>query len=271
VPELDAERCRMQTYLEQSGVRVIVPEPLPFERAAYMAALEEALTDSLLFVQLLASEALPMAPEDPATDVMLQIETAQRLKKPILQWRDPALDLNAVSDEAHRSRLQANTVERMGIEEFKAFVAKRALVKPAPPTPPRPAQEGSLLSGFVFLDRDPTDHATAKPIVDYLKELKVHCALPLDHGKPEEIRLDLEENLSTCEALIIVYGDVPPGWVRGRFRQSRKIKREQPLARQGIYEGPPSSKEDLNLPTLEVIPCRTGFEPDKLLEFLKQQ
>lgn len=271
VPELESERYRFLTYLNQSGVRVIGPESLPFERAAYLEALEAALGESVLFAQLLAQEPLAPVPDDAASDVMLQLETAQRLGKPILQWRAPTLDLNTVTDEKHRALLQANTVEQMGIEEFKAFVAKRALAKPAAEAPLREAREGSLLNGFVFIDRAIEDSKTVEPILEFLGEMKVDCVLPLDKGDPEEIRLDLEENLSTCEALIIVYGDAAPGWVRAQVRQYRKAKRERPLERQGIYYGPPS-KDDLGLalPALKIIPCREGFAREKLLEFLSR-
>jgi len=273
-PELDNERYRFQTYLNQSELRVIIPESLPFERDAYVAALEAALTECAVFAQLLASVPLQPVVDDAASDITLQLETAQRLGKPVLQWRDPTLDLSTVTDEKYRALLQANTVEAaMGIEEFKAFVANRALAKPSGQSSQRPVSEGALLNGFVFLDRASVDTETAEPIVDYLSELKVECVLPLEKGDPEEIRLDLEESLSACEALIIVYGDAPPGWVRAQVRQYRKAKRERPLALQGIYDGPPPLKSDLGLalPALKIIPCRQGFAPDKLLEFLSRR
>jgi hypothetical protein len=271
VPELENERYRFQTYLNQSEVRVIGPESLPFERAAYLEALEAALGESVLFAQLLGQDPLAPVPDDAASDVALQLETAQRLGKPILQWRAPTLDLDAVTDEKHRALLQANTVEQMGIEEFKAFVAKRALTKPIAEAPLREAREGSLINGFVFLDRAIEDSKTVEPILEFLGEMKVDCVLPLDKGDPEEIRLDLEENLGSCEALIIVYGDAAPGWVRAQVRQYRKAKRDRPLELQGIYYGPPS-KDDLGLalPALKIIPCRDGFAREKLLEFLRR-
>ncbi len=272
VPELAAEWCRVQSYLEQNGLHVITPEILPFERVAYMSALEAALAESILFIQLLGREPVMAEPDDAASEIALQVETAQRLKKPIIQWRDPALDVSTITDEKHRSALLASTVEQMGIEDFKAFVAKRALAKPRLPRHTSEIQEGSLLDGFVFLDRAQVDKNTAKPIVALLNDLKVDCVEPLDQGDPEDIRVDLEENLSGCDALIIVYGDAPPGWVRAQVRQSRraKAKRGHPLILQAIYEGPPLPKEDLalNMPGLKVIPS-TELNPDKLREFLQ--
>jgi hypothetical protein len=272
VPELDGERSRFRTYLEQVGLRVIMPESLPFDRADYIRAFEAALVDSALFVQLLAREPVPAEPDDAASEITLQVETAQRLGKPILQWRDPALDLSAVADEKHRALLQANSVEQMGIEDFKAFVAKRALAKTRPPRHTSQIQGDSLLEGFVFLDRAEVDKNTAEHIAALLNDLKVDCVEALDHGDPEDIRVDLEENLSGCEALIIVYGEAPPGWVRAQVRQSRraKAKRDRPLARQAIYEGPPVPKADLalHMPGLKVIPSRE-LNSDKLREFLR--
>ena len=130
-PEVDSGRFRLQTYLGQSDLRVVTPESLPFERTAYMAALEREMNKCVVFVQLLGREAVVPAPDDAASDPEVQLATAQRLGKPILQWRDPTLDVSTVQDEKQRALLQANTVEQMGIEEFKQFVAKRALAKPA--------------------------------------------------------------------------------------------------------------------------------------------
>ena len=100
-----------------------------------------------------------------------------------IQWRAPTLDLSTVTDEKHLALLHANTVEQMGIEEFKAFVTKRALAKPAAEAPLRDVPEGSLLNGFVFLDRATEDGKTAEPIIEYLSELKVECKLPRDKGQ----------------------------------------------------------------------------------------
>jgi hypothetical protein len=260
-------------YFRQAGLRVLTPETLPFEREAYLKALHAALTESVVFVQLLSAE--PPAPDldDAASDIALQFETAQHLGITILQWRDPALDLSTITDEKHLATLQANSVEKMGIEEFKAFVAKRALTKPATHAPPRAVRDGSPLNGYVFLNRAIEDRDTARPIAELLSELKVDCMLPLDRGDPEEIRTDLEENLRECEALIIVYGVASPGWVRAQLRQYRKARRERPLVIQAIYEGPPPAKDDLGvvLPGLRVIPCREGFARERLIDFLLRQ
>jgi len=271
--EYTSERVRFLTYMNQSQVRVLESEPLPFEHGPYLEALEAALNECVLFVQLLSAEPIVASRDDPASDVGLQLQMAQKLGKAILQWRDPTLEIATVSDDKHRALLQANTVEQMGIEEFKAFVAKRALAKPIKTTTVRETPEGSLINGYVFLDRAIEDIQTAQPILDFLDELKVDCVVPLAKGDPQEIRVDLEENLSACEALIIVYGDAAPGWVRAQVRQYRKAKRDRPLGLQGIYEGPPETKDDLGLamPALKIIPCRDGFASDKLLEFLKEQ
>ena len=242
VTALDEERIRVITYLRQAGLRVLTPETLPFEREAYLKALHAALTESVVFVQLLSAE--PPAPDldDAASDISLQFETAQRLGITILQWRDPALDLSTITDEKHRATLQATSVEKMGIEEFKAFVAKRALTKPATHAPPRPVRDGSPLNGYVFLNRAIEDRDTARPIAELLSELKVDCMLPLDRGDPGEIRTDLEENLRECEALIIVYGVTSPGWVRAQLRRYPQSTTRAPPRYTGDLRGPTAGK-----------------------------
>jgi hypothetical protein len=156
----------------------------------------------------------------------------------------------------------------MGIEEFKALVVKRARAKPAP-APQPVAEPGSPLNGFVFLNHAAEDIETAKPVLKALGDSRIACMLPLEEGDPSEIREDLEENLRECEALIIVYGAAPVGWVRQQVRQFRRARRTRPPLAHGIYEGPPSAKSPLGfeLPGLKIIDCRDGFLEERLQQF----
>jgi hypothetical protein len=98
------------------------------------------------------------------------------------------------------------------------------------------------------------------------------CATPLREGDPAEIRQDLEENLSDCDGVIVVYGAVTANWARGQLRQCRKImsKRERPLKALAVYEGPPEEKIPLDfmLPNMLLIDCRQCLVEEKLQPFL---
>ena len=62
-------------------------------------------------------------------------------------------------------------------------------------------------------------------------ERQLQRAVPILQGSSEEVRLDLEENIVECDALVMVYGETTPVWVRGQLRLYSKLKhrRKQPL------------------------------------------
>ena len=97
--------------------------------------------------------------------------------------------------------------------------------------------------------------------------------MPLQRGKPSEIREDLEHNLLECDALVVVYGRSTAAWVRSQLLQCRKSfsKRDSPLQSLSVYQGPPGPKEplDLRLPNMQIIDCVSGFKEAKLKSFIE--
>ena len=96
--------------------------------------------------------------------------------------------------------------------------------------------------------------------------------MPLATGSPDDIRTDLEENLLTCDGLLLVYGRTTASWVRSQLRQGRKImsQREQPLSAMAVFEGPPPAKVglDLMLPNLLQLDCRSGVSSAAVRKFV---
>ena len=71
--------------------------------AAFQQALDNDLTQSTLFVQLLSGVLGKKPPDLPQGYVRLQCERARALGTPILQWRSPELDCATIQDADHRS------------------------------------------------------------------------------------------------------------------------------------------------------------------------
>jgi hypothetical protein len=97
--------------------------------------------------------------------------------------------------------------------------------------------------------------------------------MPLGQGRPEEIRLDLQENLKTCDGVLFIYGGTSPSWVRNQVLQGRKIisQREERPRAIGVVDGPPSDKAalDFALPDLLRFDCRQGVNGGVLRPFLE--
>jgi len=102
----------------------------------------------------------------------------------------------------------------------------------------------------------------------------VECFWPLLEGPPEQVRRDLEENLTSCDGLVLIYGASEASWVRNQLRQGRKIlsQRERDLAALAIYLGPPPQKPELAIAMPEIITLdgRVGLSPESLLPFVER-
>ena len=98
----------------------------------------------------------------------------------------------------------------------------------------------------------------------------VSAAVPILQGSSEDVRLDLEENIVECDALVMVYGETTPVWVRGQLRLYSKLKhrRKQPLKALALYLGPPESKPDIGMDLPEIR--RIEFREDMAAESVKQ-
>src|SRR5262249_23344875 len=115
-------------------------------------------------------------------------------------------------------------------------------------------------SSLVFIDADRSDLRIAKAIQSEFSRYRVPIVVPTLEGPAEDVRTDLEENLIECDALILVYGDTTPLWVRGQLRLFNKIKAKRlaPPRLLAIYTGPPADKPDIgfSFPDIREIDCR---------------
>ena len=86
------------------------------------------------------------------------------------------------------------------------------------------------------------------------------------------MRLDLEENIVDCDALVMVYGETSPVWVRGQLRLYSKLKhrRREPLKALAIYIGPPDIEARHRHGPAECmqIDCRAGMTAEPVRAFL---
>jgi hypothetical protein len=193
----------------------------------------------------------------------LQFERAITRGLPILQWLRPDIDPATVSDPQHASLLSGENVMRIGLEAFKSDILKRLERKPPPPPPGEQ---------FVFINADGSDLKLAENLKREFSTFNVTAAVPILQGSSEDVRLDLEENIVECDALVMVYGETSPVWVRGQLRLYSKLKhrRRQPLKALALYLGPPESKPDIgmDLPEIRRIDYREGTAAESLRQFL---
>ena len=264
--DLETRREEVRRYLSQAGLDVLPQTYYPRDDAGLFAqAMNADLAKCKVFVQLLGAFPGRKQPAVPKGYPALQHELAQEAKIPILQWRSRDLDVSSVEDPIQRGLLNGETVRACGIEEFKQTVVEEAR-RPARAIPQRSKDV------LVFVNNDSPDRELAQSVAELLLKEGVGSLLPLASGNPEEIRMDLEQNLLDCDGLLLLYGATTASWVRSQLRQGRKIisQREQPLAAMAVCEGPPPDKVglDLMLPDLQQLRCRGGVNPAPVRSFV---
>jgi hypothetical protein len=267
--DLEEREDELKAYLDQSGFEVLPANRYPQSSADdFEQAMLAELQRCQLFLQLLSTSRgreLDFAPGRRLPQLQNEIAARRGIKR--MQWCERGIDLSAIHDLQHKALLES--ARACGIEEFKR-VAVAAANEPLATSKPPPPRAGLAL----FLNADMADRALAAKVSEAFATIGVDCFMPLTEGKPEEIRLDLEHNMTECDGLVLVYGAANPQWVRSQLLQGRKIlsTRARPLAGLAILEGPPPEKQGLALAAsrLGLLNCREGIDLGVLRRFVQE-
>jgi hypothetical protein len=262
--DMDPRREQVRRYLEQAQLQVL-PVRRHLEGQAFRDALDQALGQSTLFIQLLSEYSGRHPPDIPQGYTRLQLERARALQLPILQWHDPTLKLEQVESQEQRELLEAVSVYAEPLESFKQRIVQQAL-----PPPPLPLTVRAS-APVVFINTERRDRTLAEAIRDHV-DARLLATLPVSKGTAAEVRKDLEHKLVDCDALIVVYGEKTLAWVENQLLYCNKMapRRDRPFLCLGVYDGPPEDKPAVStrMPGLEILVCRQRFDPQRLQAFL---
>jgi hypothetical protein len=268
--------------LRQQGFLVVPAVPLTqYGRGKYLHALEDGLNQAVVGVQLLG----PKEGHRPAwggrsSFVALQAsaadETARARGLPVLRWRPRDIDLDRVTSADYRALLTSGSVLAQGLEEFKQEILRscdgqaKAMAPVAVPDPP---QSGD--APYIYVNAEAVDRELGLRVLEALAGLGVTSVLGpriAPHDAPEEIRRAQQDQLEACDGVVLIYGQVSPGWVQSQWAFARRTLAEQrrPL-RAAVLDGPPSEKPpvDLRGPGILMLDCRAGFDPGVLGDFVR--
>ena len=240
--DLDPEREEVRRYAVQAGLRVLPERFYPRDDvAAFSTKFQEDLAQSNLVVQLLSNVSGRKPEGAPAGFPGLQDSLAAAAGKPHLKWRRSGLDLNGVKERepAYGEVLAGADVRECGLEEFK-----RAVVDTVRKSAPQPKPKGT--NEFqVLISADLADGDDAKALCKLLDEAGENWIRPQDKGDPARLRQSLEQALSACDALVMLYGKTDPEWVAAQIVQARRTfsTRESPPSGMALIELPPDIKD----------------------------
>jgi hypothetical protein len=126
----------------------------------------------------------------------------------------------------------------------------------------------------IYLICDQADLENIHPVEDFLFNKGFEVILPAFEGDQTELRLDHQENLKNCDAVLIYYGAGNELWLRSKTRDLLKIAgygRKKPLNVKSVVLASPfnSQKERFRSHEVKVISL-AGNDLSALEEFVKE-
>lgn len=288
--DLREEHDILRRDLMLRGVRVLPEQPLPMVADELIATAREHLARCRLSIHLVG-RAYGVVPEG-ATEsgAALENELAhQRFDEDRsfarLVWLPPGLEAGDDRQRALIERLrtdprlnQSADLLECPLEGLKTEIRWR-LEKP-PEDDRQSASPSSVSPGegdlkHIYLVADPSDEEAALDVEEALFDLGFEVIASSFEGDEAQIRLDHQESLRDCDAVLIYYGAVSEPWLRRKLREVRKsaaFGRQQPLLGTAVYVGPPETARKARLKTREamVLPGEGGLDPAQLAPFLEQ-
>jgi Domain of unknown function (DUF4062) len=276
--DLKDEREAIKRDLVRNGYEVLPDRPLPLIAPELDSFVREQLSRSKLSIHLIGRN-YGIVPEGAEQSVVQRQQDlashAGGLTSVI--WLAPGVEVEDVRQRAFIEHLNNDAdvhvtaeVLQVPIEELKTLVHRKLAPPPAPvkklPAAAAPRQEVTR----VYLLCDQQDLEATRPLEDFLFGRGLEVILPLFDEDEAAARAEHEENLQSCDVLLLYYGAAGELWLRRKLRELQKsagLGREKPWLGRAIYVGPPATPQKERFRTLEATLIHeppAGFDPAAL-------
>jgi hypothetical protein len=170
-PDLRKARDTVARYLTSARLNVLPAKPYSADPGKFLPALEADLEQANIFVQILGATYADRTDELPEGEEIAQFQRAQQRGKVTLQWRDKAVDVDAIDDPSHRELVGGADVVCNDLTEFAKLVAERAqriheVGQPA-------AADGPQWLALIKADK--ADNVVADEVSQALMSVNVNC------------------------------------------------------------------------------------------------
>jgi serine/threonine protein kinase len=280
------ERDRIMRELLERG-HVVLPEaPLPMLSRDVETVVRDCLAKCSIAIHLLGKR-YGVTPEDSSESIpALQVRlTADRTLSPDLQRLIWLPGGGESADERQRAfvlRVQEDPLlhHRAEIIEGNLNLLKKDLIrrlappeeKPITTSPPKSSGGAAKL----YLICDPKDEAAVEALEDYLFAQGLEVMLPAFDGDDADAAALHQDNLLTCNGVLVYYGAAPKAWVDIKLRELLKATgygRETPIPVQAVYIAPPDDRRKERFQSHQAVVIRQPgkFEPSpELKTFISQ-
>jgi predicted Ser/Thr protein kinase len=248
------ERDRIRRELLERGHVVLPDASLPMLAHDVETMVRDYLAKCTIAVHLLGRR-YGVTPEDssesvPALQVRLTAEPGCRPDLQRLIWMpggEPA-------DERQRAfvrRVQEDPAlhHRAEVIEGNLNLLKKDLIRRLAPTEEKPkaAAPAKAAGGAakLYLVCDAKDEAAVEALEDHLFAQGLEVMLPAFDGNDADAAALHQDNLLTCDAVLVYYGTASKAWVDIKLRELLKATgygRPAPIAVQAVYIAPPDDR-----------------------------
>jgi hypothetical protein len=218
--DLVQRRAELKEYLEESRI-VVLPEKR-YSRDDMTLHRQQLLADlarSRTCVQILGPLSGDLS-DHPRGMAWLRYETIRgsECTIPFIQWRDPDLDLAAVTDPNACELIKPPSVRTDRFPDFRRAIAELTL-KPLEPVKTRTPQGVQS----VFVNYDLLDRELGAQVAQWLEERGFMVLEPPQ--STQDSRKEWESILAECDSLMLVYGQTKPNWVKAQLMFSNRVER----------------------------------------------
>ena len=285
--DLRDERDRIRRELLQREFYVLPDHDLPTDTASeFEAAVREDIKRCVLSVHLIGESygSIPDGDDAERSTIRWQSDIAEEQtqgnpKFVRLVWMPPGLQPKAGKHarllEDLRTRVRAGSeLLETPLEDLKTRMLEK-LMPPAPTVAPAPTANGDSDVTRVYLIHDNRDANEVKPIDDFLFDQGFEVIRSINEGDQTQIAQYHRENLCTCDAALIFYGNGNELWLRSKFWDLQKAPgwgRAQPMKAKGVYVSAPVTPSKQSFRTREVpyvMPNFGDFSGDSLQPFVR--
>jgi hypothetical protein len=277
--DLVNERDSIKRDLQQHGYTVLPDDPLPLVTSEVKAAVRNDLSRCRLSIQLIGRShgVVPEGGQESLIEIQneLAIERGERGDFSRLVWIPPDLRIDDERQRALMERLRTDPRLHKNADLLESrFEDLRTVYQERLRGPAGTVATADCSNDLVriYLIHDGRDAANAAPWAEFLFEQGFEVTRPIFEGDQGEIREYHQENLSDCDAALILYGAGSECWLHRQLRELQKSAgygRTKPAPFVGISLLPPRTtiKEQFRTHEAVVIPQFEGFSADPLRPF----
>jgi hypothetical protein len=282
----------LEGELKRLGYPVLPDKRLPQDEAEYVSAVESLLARCALSIHLVGEKygTVPDGPTDKSASILQNELAVARCRSGGLQrliWLPQGTRSEQAPQQAFIEALHQDAQVQFGadliagdVEELRAAIhdTLRKIEEPQPKQPEReatgeqPAPGGSTK---IYLIYDAKDRKATVSVRKLCRQLGFEVAVPAFEGDASEVRKTNQQQLASCDAVVLFYGAGDEAWKRTIDNELKKMagyRGGKPLPAVSTYLAEPRTDDKQDLIDMEepgLIDGLDGFAEVAMAKFLR--